>query len=255
MSKVEASEVATANASRAAMSRLTAIAGHDLKPPLHVAMLSVARAVEEGIPTAAADRLRIALDAVKRLNSELNDIARLSQMIGALRPNRRIVRVAEVLSRVECDWRFYAEARGIELDVSLSDFLVETDPDMLHTILRNFVGNSLEYSVPGGHIRVSCRVLCDPLSVEAEDDGCGIAASRLERNFEAFERGDQAAQCDGLGLGLTIGRQIADLLNHSISVQSIENEGSIFSIELPRLLSYAGRLEPAGAICRASKSR
>jgi signal transduction histidine kinase len=244
MSKADADDVAAlANMSLLAMSRIMAVAGHDLKQPLHVAMLSMARAVEEGVPAAAAYRLRVALDAMMRLNSELSDIARLSQMDGALQPNHRVVRVADILSRVDRDWRFYAEACGTDLQVCSTDLLVETDPDMLHTIIRNFIGNALKYSGPGGHVRVNCRLQHDRLHIDVEDDGCGISASRFESIFNAFDRGDQADRTEGLGLGLTIVRQTADLLHHQVTVRSVENKGSIFSIELPRHLPDTGELD------------
>jgi signal transduction histidine kinase len=231
-----------------AMSRIMAVAGHDLKQPLHVAMLSMERAVDQGVPATAAYCLRVALDAMKRLNSELSDIARLSQIEGALQPHRRPVQVAEILSRVERDWRFYAEACGIDLQVCASDLLVETDPDMLHTIIRNFIGNALKYSGPGGHVRVGCREQPDRLSIDVEDDGCGISDARLESIFNAFERGDQNGRTDGLGLGLTIVRHTADLLRHLVTVRSVENRGSIFSVELPRYLPGIGEVQRTEAI-------
>lgn len=224
---------AVTNTAYLAMARIMAVAGHDLRQPLHVAMMSMARAVEEGVTAVGADRLRIALDAMKRLDSELQEIARLSQMGGALHPSREVVRMADVLARLERDWQFYAEACRIDLKFCRSDLRVETDPDMLHTILRNFIGNALKYAGPGGHVRVGCRPRSDRLIVEVEDDGCGIAAARLESIFTAFERGDQLGRSDGLGLGLAIVRQTADLLGHPVSVRSVENEGSVFSIELP----------------------
>ncbi|MEP9388397.1 HAMP domain-containing sensor histidine kinase [Mesorhizobium sp. KR9-304] len=225
--------VAIANASRLAMSRLMAVAGHDLKQPLQVAMASLASAAGDSISADAAGRLRIALDAMKRLGNELDDIARLSQADDAFRPCRRLVRLAEVLTTVDRDWRFYAEYCGVDLQIHLPEMLVETDPRMLLTILRNLVGNAIKYSGPGGHVLVLCRTLDSAVSIDVHDDGRGIAAAQLGRIFDAFERGDQADQCHGLGLGLTIVRQTANLLQHPVSVRSVENKGTTFSVELP----------------------
>lgn len=230
-----------------AMARLMAVAGHDLKQPLHVAMMYAVRAMEDGVTEAAARRLHIAIDAMKRLDSELNDIARLSQMGGAQMPRRTIVSIADVLARLDRDWRFYAEVFGVELALGDDKFLVESDPDMLHSILRNFIGNAIKYAGPGGHVRVSCRISSGRLVVSVEDDGCGIAAGRLETIFDAFERGDQAGRSDGLGLGLAIVRQTADLLRHRVSVRSVENEGSVFSIELPLHRPVHGHLATVAA--------
>ena len=225
-------DLTAAEASCFAMSRILAVAGHDLKQPIQVAMLCMEKAIEEGVTKEAAYRLRIALEAMTRLCSEFDDIARLSQM-NAVLPSHDVVRMAEVLSRVERDWRMHAQLRSIDLNVCGSDHLVRTDPDMLHTILRNFVGNALKYSAAGGNVRVTCRAEGGNLSVDVEDNGCGIAPAILDRIFDAFERGDQARHSDGLGLGLLIVHQTAGLLHHRVSVRSVKNEGSRFSIEVP----------------------
>ena len=224
-----------ADASRCAMARLVAVAGHDLKQPLQVAMLSVGRAVADGVPTSVARRLNIALDAMERLGSELSDIARLSQQGGGLKPQRRAIRLADVFAALDRDWRFYAEASRTSLRIRSSAVLVDSDPDMLLTILRNLVGNAIKYCGPGGHVDVGCRIGPDSVAIDIRDDGCGIPAGRLARIFEAFERGDHPEQYEGLGLGLLIVRQTADLLRHPVSVRSIENVGSTFSVEVPRV--------------------
>lgn len=224
--------VERALASRAAMARMMAVAGHDLKQPLHVAILSLARAAEAGVSSATADRLRVALDAMKRLGSELDDLARLSQKDETLQPRRQNLLLAPVLERLEWDWRFYAEACGVELQITSCDIIVETDSELLHTILRNLVGNAIKYSGPGGHVRLMCRTRRHRACIDVQDDGAGIPATRLARIFDAFERGDAAEQ-DGMGLGLMIVQQTADLLRHRVTVRSIPNVGSTFSVELP----------------------
>jgi signal transduction histidine kinase len=225
------------------MSRILAVAGHDLKQPISLAMLSIGRAVDEGVSAAAAHRLSIALDALKRLVGEMNHIARLSQMNAALAPKRTVVLTSEILTRVEREWRFYAELCGAHLKVCTSELLVQTDPEMLHSIIRNLVWNAVKYCGPGGHVRVSCRRKRNWIRIEVEDNGCGIPAARLDGIFNAFERGDQAGRSEGLGLGLMIVRQTADLLQHLICVRSIENEGSVFSVQLPLYLSEYGHLQ------------
>lgn len=234
MSAIDATDATVpGDASQLSMSRILAVAGHDLKQPVSLAMLSIGRAVDEGVSAAAAYRLSIAVDALKRLADELSDLARLSQMNGSLVPKRKAVQMSEVLARVDREWRFYAELCGINFKVCTSELLVQTDPDMLHSIIRNLVWNALKYCGPGGHARVNCRRDRNWVHIEVEDDGCGIPSSRLDGIFNAFERVEQAGQSEGLGLGLMIVRQTADLLQHLICVRSVENEGSVFSIQLP----------------------
>jgi two-component system sensor histidine kinase SenX3 len=81
---------------------------------------------------------------------------------------------------------------------------------------------------------VSSLVEADAVRLTVEDEGRGIPPRQLDRIFDAFERGDQAEQTEGLGLGLTIARELAMSLGHRMSVQSIEGEGSTFSLSAPR---------------------
>lgn len=245
-----------AEASRAAMSRLMAVAGHDLRQPIQVAMLSVARAISDGVSAPAARRLTLALDAMKRLVTELDDIARLSQRDESLRPDRRAVYLDDILSEVERDWRAYADACGTGLEIKSARAHVETDPTMLKTILRNLVGNAIRHSGPRGHVLVSCRRQADTLVIDVEDDGNGIPVTYLARIFDAFERCGAAGTDDGLGLGLTIVRQTAEMLGHPVSVRSVENEGSIFSVALPLLHPrFAELFEPEPRLTRGSSPK
>lgn len=243
-----------AEASRAA--RLMAVAGHDLRQPVQVAMLSVARAISDGVSAPAARRLTLALDAMKRLVTELDDIARLSQRDESLRPDRRAVYLDDILSKVERDWRAYADACGTGLEIKSARAHVETDPTMLKTILRNLVGNAIRHSGPRGHVLVSCRRQADTLVIDVEDDGNGIPVTYLARIFDAFERCGAAGTDDGLGLGLTIVRQTAEMLGHPVSVRSVENEGSIFSVALPLLHPrFAELFEPEPRLTRGSSPK
>ena len=225
--------LAFAEASRSAMARLMAVAGHDLKQPLQVAMLSIVRAVSQGVSPAVGSRLSVALDALRRLNRELDDIARLSQSSEAQAAQRQVVHLEDIIARVERDWRGYADICNTQLQLGVPRVLVETDPEMLCTILRNLVGNAIKFSGPGGRVCIGSRLGIDRIAIDVHDTGGGIPPEQLSHIFEAFNRGDQADRIEGLGLGLLIVRHTAELLQHPISIQTVENEGSTFSIELP----------------------
>lgn len=223
-----------ADQSLQAMARLLAVAGHDLKQPIQIAMLSIAVAAGKITSAPVARRLRTALDAMRRLNSELDDIARLSQL-GTTMPRTMPVDLDGMLYEVERDWRAYADECGTVLQINSSPVCVQSDPAMLKTILRNLVGNAIRHAGPRGHVSLSCMRRGGTLQIDVQDDGNGIAVGQLSRIFDAFERCGGASSHDGLGLGLTIVRQTAEMLRHPISVRSVENEGSTFSIDVPLL--------------------
>jgi signal transduction histidine kinase len=234
-----------------AMARLLAVAGHDLKQPLHVAMLSIELAHSESGRARAQQRLAIAQDALRRLGLELDDLARLSQSAHQVLPRREAVRLQDVFVNIERDWRFYAERCGIELRLQRSARMVDTDAAMLMTIMRNLVGNALKYSKRGGRVVVGCRLRGGKVSIEVHDIGYGIPSGRLASIFNAFERGAWGGLGSGLGLGLFIVRQTAELLGHGLAVRSTEGVGSTFALLVPQadIRRPDGGERPAG--CRS----
>jgi signal transduction histidine kinase len=105
-------------AARLGMARIMAVAGHDLKQPLQVAVMSIERAMLDGIETHTAKRLSLALDALFRLDVELSELAYSSQIATCLEPSVQPVDLTGVLDVIESDWAEYADSCGIELVVS-----------------------------------------------------------------------------------------------------------------------------------------
>ncbi|MFE1600025.1 sensor histidine kinase [Methylobacterium sp. ID0610] len=221
-----------AEAARCAMARLLAVAGHDLKQPLQVALMSIERAVSDGVAPRAAARLGLASDALQRLARELDDLARSSQA-GHAPPRIETVPLGALLATVEEEWQLFAEACGVRLRVRASGLCGRSEGAMLATILRNLVGNAIKYAGRGGRVLVGCRRRGSRIVVEIHDNGLGIAPERLAGIFEAFDRGGRRDGV-GLGLGLHIVRQTAQALGHAVAVQSHPGRGSTFSVTLPR---------------------
>jgi signal transduction histidine kinase len=225
-----------AEAARSAMARLLAVAGHDLKQPLQVALMAIECAVSDGVAPRAAARLDLASDALLRLGRELDDLARSSQVADA--PVRLVpVPLGPLLAAVAAEWQPYAEAVGVRLQVRPSALWASSEPAMLATILRNLVGNAVKYAGRGGRVVVGCRRRRGRIAVEVHDDGPGIAPERLAGIFEAFDRAGRR-DGTGLGLGLHIVRQTAQALGHPVGVQSRCGRGSVFGVTLSRPFAH-----------------
>ncbi|AWN37142.1 sensor histidine kinase [Methylobacterium radiodurans] len=224
--------VLRAEAARSAMARLLAVAGHDLKQPLQVALMAIERAVSDGVAPRAAARLGLASDALVRLGRELDDLARSSQS-GDAPPRLDPVPLAPLLNAVVAEWQPYADAIGVRVQVRASALQVNSEAVMLMTILRNLVGNAVKYAGPGGRVLVGCRWRPDRVTIEVRDNGPGIAPERLSGIFDAFDRAGRRDGA-GLGLGLHIVRQTAQALTHPIEVRSRRGRGSVFSVTAPR---------------------
>lgn len=225
-------ESGTPEVALSAFERIIAVAGHDLKQPLQIAVMAISRALQFGVDEVARERLDLALQALRRLGRELDDLALSSQARSSLEPRIQPVALNTLLAEVEKDWRTYADECGIELRFYTRSIAVDTDPKMLRTILRNLIGNAVKYAGPKGRVHVGCRVKSSGVSIEIRDNGCGMSEADLQSIFEPLQRVGEVRDVGGLGLGLHIVRQTAIMLGHPITVRSVKEVGSTFAVFL-----------------------
>jgi signal transduction histidine kinase len=224
-----------ANRANQMKSRFLAAASHDLGQPFQAMRLFI-DLLDSRLKDTPNHELLQALERAhesgQRMLSSLLDLSRLESGTVELRVER--FPAGNLLDRLELEFRPLAESRGLSLRIRGQDCEIFSDPVLLHRIVANLLGNALRYTASGG-ILLACRRRNTMLRLEVWDTGVGIAADRLEEIFEEFHRIDpvEPGACQGVGLGLSIVRRTADLLNHKVSVCSIVGHGSRFSIMVP----------------------
>ena len=111
---------------------------------------------------------------------------------------------------------------------------VETDALRLRQIILNLIANAIKFT-ENGKVEISYEVSDGEMTVEVRDTGIGISAARIKNIFAPFTQGenDTARRFGGTGLGLTISRQLAELLDGEITVKSEPGAGSTFRLRLP----------------------
>lgn len=117
-----------------------------------------------------------------------------------------------------------------------ASYTAYTDPERLQQILLNLLSNAIKFTGPGGNVAVTCEVVGDRMLIHVADTGIGIPPDKLEYIFEPFvqlARG-QTAGVVGTGLGLSISRDMARAMSADLTVRSTLNEGSTFTLSLPR---------------------
>jgi CheY-like chemotaxis protein/anti-sigma regulatory factor (Ser/Thr protein kinase) len=160
------------------------------------------------------------------------DISKLDS--GAVRPEIVAWPLAAVFDRLRSDYEPQATDKGLALRVEPTAEGGLTDPELLRRLLGNLIANSIRYTLHGG-IDVTCRRRGEKLDVVVRDTGIGIPADQTERIFEEFYQIDHGAQRpEGLGLGLSIVRRLALLLNASVRIDSESGVGTTFTVTLPR---------------------
>ena len=212
--------------------RLMAIAGHDLKQPLTIMTMVLGMLETKATHADDRDRIGMAQEAAERLGHDLDDLARASRLddeadMRAL----KMTRIEDLLADIIDTWSPAAERKGLQLELISTAISVRTDPPMLRTILDNLIGNAIKYTRQGS-VSVVCRDTDDGLWIDVADTGPGIPANRREEIFKAFSQLDSNA--DGLGLGLSIVKNTAEMLGCSLNVICGEGRGATFSIRLPK---------------------
>ena len=133
-------------------------------------------------------------------------------------------------------------------DVQVTEsMLCRSDAFRIKQIVNNLVGNAIKYT-DKGEVRVGVNIANRQLSISVKDTGCGMTPDELQTVFNAFTRLPGAQGKEGVGLGLTITREIVTLLGGEINVQSAKGKGSTFTVSLPvKVVANQGvHLSPLG---------
>ena len=113
---------------------------------------------------------------------------------------------------------------------------LDADLKRVAQIISNLLNNAAKYTPPGGRIELAASVADGMVAIRISDTGIGIAASMLPRIFELFTQVDGAAERSqgGLGVGLALARQLAEMHGGHISVESPGTDGgAVFTVHLP----------------------
>lgn len=218
-----------------AKTRFLAAASHDLRQPLQALNLFVYAL--EGKEKDEEKReiitlIRNSLDSLKELLNTLLDISKLEA--GVVQANMKDFAAGSMIERIRSELTAVAWANDLQLKTVASSVMVHSDPSLLETTVRNLVDNAIKYTEQG-RVLVGCRHCGDRLRFEVWDTGPGIPADQRELIFQDFYQIDNEARrrTQGLGLGLSIVKRMADLMGCAMGCESTLGKGSVFWIEVP----------------------
>jgi heavy metal sensor kinase len=128
-----------------------------------------------------------------------------------------------------------AEDKGVSLSSDISKPIhFMGDIQMIQRMISNLLDNAIKYTPSGGLVIASMNENDTHVVVSVKDTGCGISSNDLPRIFERFYRCDQSRSQSGIGLGLSLARAIARAHGGDITADSLLNQGSTFTITLPK---------------------
>jgi signal transduction histidine kinase len=238
-SELRASEEALRRAHQAKDDFL-AVVSHELRTPLNAILGWSAMLLRGQVPPEGQEQ---ALETVHRnaraqvqLVEDLLDMSRA--IAGRLRLDVRPVDAAAVLRSALDAVRPSADAAGVRLEWYGEPELgtIQADPGRLEQVVWNLLSNGIKFTPAGGAVRLRARRDWRELTIEVSDTGVGVPADLLPHVFEPFRQGDPSTTRahGGMGLGLSIARQIVDLHRGTIAAASAgEQAGATFTVRLP----------------------
>ena len=224
-------------------SQFFANVSHELRTPLTLILGPLGDALEGRFGPLGGDLQRQLATAGRNaqrlltLVDQLLDVARLDA--GHLRLRvRRCDLAALVRQRVEAILPL-AERREIDLSLEMppEPVAIWCDATQIEKVLDNLLSNALKFTQRGGQVQVALLAPSggDRVRLSVRDNGPGIPADQVDRIFERFHQAEPPAlRWPGVGIGLALSRQLVELHQGSISVESTPGEGSCFTITLRR---------------------
>jgi histidine kinase len=218
--------------------QLIADVTHELRTPLTAVKGSMEGLIDGVLPADEGTFQQIISEA-ERLQRLVNDLQELSRVeAGAYELNIHSYRVSDLLTAAEARLGRQFEEKGVILEIALPNDLpqVLTDEDRIGQVLLNLVGNALQYTPPGGKVKVTAAAQRDEVYIAVSDSGMGIPAEHLPHLFTRFYRVDKSRSRagGGSGIGLTIAKYLVEAQGGSIWAQSEgASRGSTFTFSLP----------------------
>jgi len=210
---------------------------HELKTPLAVMGNYATMLQRPGITEEEKnDYAKAISEAARKLAQLITNILKLNKL-----ENQQIFPVpkefdlgeqlCECLLGFEDAW----EAKNLEIETDIEDDVrIKSDPELLSLVWNNLISNAIKFTPNGGKIGVALKTMDNSVVVSVSDTGCGMKPEVGQHIFEKFYQGDTSHATQGNGLGLALVKRVVDILQGEISVQSIPNRGSTFTVRIRR---------------------
>jgi PAS domain S-box-containing protein len=218
-------------------SKFVSIASHEFRTPLSTVMSS-ASLIQQYKDKNDLDKVDKHVQRIKssvdHLTSILNDLLSLGKLEeGKIDIQQEEISIDSFLREIDEEMTSLKEGQKIKIDCP-SDLTLRTDARILRNVLFNLISNASKYSDQHANIYLNCSQQQNHVIFAVRDEGIGIPKEDQKYLFDRFFRASNAVNIQGTGLGLNIVKRYIELLNGSITFASEYQQGSTFTVSIPR---------------------
>ncbi len=229
-----------AEAASAAKSEFLSSMSHELRTPLN-SILGFAQLLERDrknpLDARQLERLQYVMRGGEHLLRLIDDVLDLAKIeAGSVTISLEPVGLVEVLGEVVHTLEPMAARAQIRIatEATSGSPQITADRTRVAQILMNFGSNAIKYGRPGGELSFRVEAKPNVIRVTVVDNGIGIPDHQRHKIFEPFQRaGQEAGPIEGTGIGLTISKRLAEMMQSAVGFSSTEGVGSEFWIEIP----------------------
>jgi signal transduction histidine kinase len=209
--------------------------GHDLKTPLTI--IKANNQILEHYPNLPVDQTNMLINGTLRSISDLDlMITNINALIndGEMLLNETLS-MNELLSHLNDKYKAYCASKEIDFITKTNhpEVIIQTNKLLLLRVINNLIDNAIKYNTNHGKVEVEYFIKTqNTLLIEIRDNGLGMTNEQLDKIFTPFYRAEQSRSIAGLGIGLTVVKQLLECLGGKIQVISTVNKGSQFTISL-----------------------
>lgn len=233
--------------------RLTTDVAHELRTPL-MAIQSTVEAMVDGVFEADEERLETVNSEVQRLSRLVDAILKLSRLESRSTPMKKeVVNVGELIAGIVATHEAFVADSGLTLKYEMEQGVrVLGDADMIRQATANLISNAVRYTSEGGLVTVRVKRGDIMASISVQDTGIGLTPDEAKMVFSRFWRADagRTRESGGLGIGLSVVKEIVERHNGWVQVEGRKGEGACFTIHIPL---YQGDEQQRGQ--KSQKSR
>ncbi len=220
--------------------KFLSLISHDLKSPFN-SMMGYTEILKNEIDDLSKEERDIFIGSIyestRHIYNLLNDLLEFSRFyLGMIKIEPREINIRILVDDIIEFLSNAARQKGISLKNCINrDFMVLAEEDMISSVLRNLVTNSIKFTASGGKIKISAEPEQKHLDISVSDNGIGMDKATMETLFDIVSKKSRPGtnEEEGTGLGLILAKEFVEKNGGQISVESEPGKGTTFTFNLP----------------------